>query len=345
MKLMLDSGAFTCFTRGKTIDVAEYSKFCIDNAQHVDHVINLDVINPKSPADAAAAGWDNLLYMKDKGIDAIPVYHAREDISWFDKMLEICHYVGISGTSLVSPSEQLHFYDLAFNYGTDSCGRPIAKYHLFGDSSPYALLNYPAFSADSATWMIMGGRAGSVKLNGRSYRLRSKTVNDANYISDDSEGLQKQSWEEECKFLGLNPEAVMKVAASGSELAMIRSYLVASDLLKLQERSVDCTYFKHPSKLLTNKRQFSGGTERVGPIKLYFVISPSAYAFNFPLVQALGIKNVLVSYYYVVHDNPKFWEKLLAFMEDPLTFCQTDEKVKRFYHKLQECLLKEEVTV
>jgi hypothetical protein len=346
ISLMLDSGAFTCFTQKKQIDIAEYTKFCLDNSQRINHIINLDVIAPKDPEIAASSGWDNLLYMRDKGIDAIPVYHARENIDWFERMLTLCSYVGISGTSLVSPSEQLHFYDLAFNYGTDSEGRPVAKYHLFGDSSPYALLNMPAFSADSATYMLMGGRAGSVKLNGKSYRLRSKTVSDANYISDDSTGLQKESWEEECRFLGLNPEVVMKVVASGSELAMIRSFLVASDLLKLQERSVDCTTFKQPSKLITNKHQLTGGKERVGPIKLYFVLSPSAYVFNFPIIQVLNIKNVLVSYYYVIHDAANFWnDKLIPFLEDPLRFCQTDEKTRKFYDKLQECLLKEEVTV
>lgn len=351
---MLDSGAFTCFTQGQSIDIATYTDFCIKNAEHISHVINLDVINPKDPKEAASAGWNNFTYMRDRGVDTIPVYHAREPIIWFDRMIESCPYVGISGTSLVSPTEHLRFYDLAFTYGTDSNGFPLAKYHLFGDSSPVALLNYPAYSCDSATWMISGGRAGSVKLKGKSFRLRSKTVCDGNFIDPGADGIQKESWEEECRYLGLNPEAVMKVSANGSQLAMIRSFLVASDLLKLQERSIDCTRFKSPSRLLASKKQLpfpcsdygfvTAGVERKQPIRQFFVISPSAYQFNFPVLCALNIKDILVSYYYVSKEKPSFWEnKLIPFLYDPLHFCQTDPKTKIFYDKLRECLLKEEV--
>lgn len=355
IRLMLDSGAFSCFTQGQTIDVAVYTEFCQKNSENIDHVINLDVINPKGPEEAASAGWDNLVYMKDKGIDAIPVYHARESIKWFDKMLNTCPYIGVSGTSLVSPTEHLNFYDLAFTYGTDSNGFPIAKYHLFGDSSPVALLNYPAYSCDSATWMIQGGRAGSIKLKGKSFRIRSKTVCDANYVSADMMGPQKTSWEEECRYLGLKPDKVMTTEVTGSQMAMLRSYMVAADLLKLRDRSIDCTSFKQPRRLIATKKslpyyrvstknwideKITSGEERKQPIELYFVISPSAYNFNFPVITALGIKNILVSYFYVSKEKKDFWgEKLVPFLHDPAEFCQTDPKTKIFWDKLNECLV------
>lgn len=344
--LCMDSGAFSAFTQGNPVNLEEYTEFLLKNPEHIAHAVALDSINPNDPETAASTGWDNLLYMRDKGIEAIPVYHARESIKWFDKMLDTTDYIGISGTSLVSPTEHLAFYDLAWNYATDSEGYPIAKFHAFGDLAPYSMLTYPWYSADASTWMIMGGRAGSVKLGGKSYRLRSKTVCDGNYISADAVGPEKESWERECRYLGLDPDRVMKVTTNGSQMAMIRSYLVASDIIKLQQRSEDCKQFRKPKTLINSKKKETGGFTREGPVRIFFVISPSAFQFNFPVILALGIKDILVSYYYVVREKKKFWEeKLVPFLYDPEGFCKTDPKTKIFYDKLNECLLKEPVGV
>jgi hypothetical protein len=341
LKLMLDSGAFSSFTQGLPVDLVAYTNFCLSNSKHVAHVVNLDVIKPGNPEVAASEGRQNFLYMKEKGVEVLPVYHARERLKWFDLMLNDSKYIGISATSLVSTVESLGFLDLAWHYGTDSQGYPLAKYHAFGDTAPYSLLTYPWYSADSATWMIQAGRAGSIKLNGTSFRLRSKKVQDTNYISEDMVGPQKESWERECKALGLKPDKVLSVQTTASQLAMIRSYMVASDILKLQERAEPVDRFKKPQSLIaTKKSNASPGYRRVGPPNMYFVISPSAFYFNFPVVLALGIKHILVSYFYVSREKEKFWnEHLVPFLYDPYEFCQTHPKTKVFWDKLQECLL------
>jgi hypothetical protein len=343
---MLDSGAFSAFTQGKPVSLIEYTDFALKNQEVIDTTVNLDMINPQNPEKAAADGWDNFMYMKDKGVHVMPVYHARENLSWLDKMLTVTDYVGLSATSLVSPVEGRSFLDLCWHYVTDNSGFPIAKFHAFGDTAPFSLLSYPWYSADSATWMIQAGRAGSVKLQGKSYRLRSKTVSDTNYISNDDAPPQKAAWQNELRTLGLDPDAVMSVTTTASQLAMIRSFLVASDIIALQERSRLVTRFKKPPALVINKRQETGGTERVGPVQINFVISPSACFMNFPVIAILGIQNILVSYFYVAREKPKFWEeRMKPFLYDPTGFCLTDPKMRIFYEKIQEVLLKKEMTV
>lgn len=341
ISLIMDSGAYSAFTQGKAIDIDAYCSFCSANWEYIDTVVNLDVINPKDPEVAAEAGMKNFLDMRNKGIAAMPVFHARESTKWLDQMLDITNYVGLSGTSLVSPVESRSWHRLIWNYVTDSEGRPIARFHAFGDTSEWSLLTFPWYSCDSATWMIQAGRAGRVKLKGKSYQLRSHSIGDANFISEADTGLKRESWEQEITELGLNPERVMNVKAKGSELAMIRSYLVAADLLKLQEQTAYVRRFLKPPSLITNKRQIDGGVERQDFTKVYFVISPSAWYFNFSVIAALNIKHILVSYYYVATAQKEFWEEqLLPFIDDPLGFCEKHPKLKKFWDKLNEVLLK-----
>jgi hypothetical protein len=346
IELVVDSGAYSAWTQGKAVDLDAYIAFLLKNEKYITHSVNLDVINPEGPDVAAAAGWTNFLKMRDAGVVTMPVFHAREKLSWLEKMLDAVPYVGLSATSLVSPVEGRYFYDICWHYCTDSKGRPIANFHAFGDTSPYSLLNYPFYSADSATWMIQAGRAARIKLQGKSIQFRSSKMRDTSYIASSDTGPKRQSWEEEFRSLGLDPTIAMNVAATPSETAMIRSYLVASDLLKLQEKTRTVTRFKKPVSLVVNKRSPDGGTERDGPCKVYFVLSPSAYYFNLPLIAALGIKNVLVSYFYVEGAPKAFWdERLVPFLYDPIGFCETHPKLKRYWDKIQECILKAELAV
>src|SRR5208282_3669134 len=193
---------------------------------------------------------------------------------------------------------------------------------------------------NSATWMIQAGRAARVNLDGKSIQLRSSKIRDTSYICNSDTGPKRQSWEEAITRLGLNPERVMNVASTQSQMAMIRAYLVASELLKLQERSRSCTRFKKGASLVNSKRQLNGGKEREGPCICHFVLSPSAWYFNFVILASLNVKHTLVSYHYVADAPKTFWEsRMLPFLYDPIGFCEREPKLRKYWDKLHECLL------
>jgi len=106
--LILDSGAFSVWTRGVTIDLEEYISFCEQHSE-CSYYVNLDVI-PGKPGDKSSLtkeavedsckrGWDNWKMMierlpKDK---VIPVFHQGDDVKWLDKyLLAGVKYIGIS---------------------------------------------------------------------------------------------------------------------------------------------------------------------------------------------------------------------------------------------------------
>ena len=85
--LMIDSGAFSAWRRGAKIDLDHYADFIREHIELIDYYVNLDVIPgefgripDQSEVDASAsASWDNFLYLRDRGLESIPVFHQGED--------------------------------------------------------------------------------------------------------------------------------------------------------------------------------------------------------------------------------------------------------------------------
>src|SRR5277367_1575925 len=171
VNLMLDSGAFSAYTKGVSIDIDQYAAFALANEKHLKKVVNLDVINPLDVDLAAAESLKNFLYLKkEKGLLTLPVFHAGEHISYLDKMVEEAPWIGLSGSMTGSIQEANQWYETIFPHVCDSKGYPVANFHAFGDAVPYSLLNYPWYSADSTTWYVSAGLAGNAFLNGKYVR-------------------------------------------------------------------------------------------------------------------------------------------------------------------------------
>src|SRR5271167_4127513 len=110
IQLLLDSGAFSAWSLGREVSLTDYITFIKANPDSIAHSINLDVIIPEDPEKAAEAGRKNFLEMRNAGVNCIPVHHAREQLKWLELMCTDCKYIGVSGTSLVSPIEVYHYY-------------------------------------------------------------------------------------------------------------------------------------------------------------------------------------------------------------------------------------------
>ena len=163
---MLDSGAYSAWNMGASIDVVDYAKYIIDNIDHIDTVVNLDVIPGSSkgaptPADieaAAAASWDNYMALKEFSINAMPVFHLGERYEWLEKMLDSgTDYIGLGGLARVNTRQRILWLDDVFERITDAEGRAIIKVHGFGITGAEVLFRYPWYTADSTTWIMAAG--------------------------------------------------------------------------------------------------------------------------------------------------------------------------------------------
>ena len=161
-RFFLDSGAFSAWSRGAVIDLDEYCEFIRANIDRIDAYASLDVIpgKPGKPATtkdrdlAADQSWANYQYMKEQGLDPLPVYHYGEHTRHLDRILKTgVDYIGIGGLVGVSGPMRRAWLDRIFDILTDDEGRPLIKTHGFGMTAVPLMFRYPWHSVDSATWI------------------------------------------------------------------------------------------------------------------------------------------------------------------------------------------------
>ena len=172
-KLFIDSGAYTAFTKGKTVDVDEYITYInsISSTLHcfaqVDHITG----KGETKEDTARLSWENFLYMRTRVLEPhklVPIFHQGEDLKWLQNMLEYCDdigmldYIGFGamvGTG-VTKTDKCLFFDRAFSV-IEHSSNPNVKVHAMGMTSLSLLELYPFYSADSTSW-IMQAATGSI---------------------------------------------------------------------------------------------------------------------------------------------------------------------------------------
>ena len=140
---VLDSGAFSAMTRGKVIDLGEYTDFCLEFGNLFTWVANLDVITDVDQS------WNNFEFMLDQGVkNVLPVYHQGEELSTFRAMMDNgCRHIGLG---FQRPIENPHqFLGLTFQELLDDMDPPL----IHGFAMSDFMHDYPFHSTDSATWI------------------------------------------------------------------------------------------------------------------------------------------------------------------------------------------------
>ena len=89
--LIVDSGAFSAFTVGKTIRLDEYCAYLERHRGAWDHAITLDKIGDP------AATRRNTARMHERGLPVMPVFTAGETLAEFDAMVRDHQYVAVGG--------------------------------------------------------------------------------------------------------------------------------------------------------------------------------------------------------------------------------------------------------
>lgn len=144
---MLDSGAYSAWNSGKTIDI---DALCEEiKNPYWKEAVGLDVIGD------AEGSLKNALYMKRKGVNAMPVFHIgdpweilQEYCKQFDKVGLSCRF-----------GESIKTSDL----WNDQCfaRQWPHKFHSFGWLAEKSMMRVPFHSADSSSWALGPGAFGT----------------------------------------------------------------------------------------------------------------------------------------------------------------------------------------
>lgn len=174
----VDSGAFSAWTRGVTIDTDTYIGWINERSDFIDLYGQLDIITGtltnttdlKSFDIAASKTWENYLYMrpKMKNPDGLlytyhagdPIIYLKTALEWTDEEGNHIPYIAL-GSVVGNPRPiREKFFDICFNTIKKS-SNPNVKVHAFGMTDFDLLGQFPITSADSTSW-IMAGAMGCI---------------------------------------------------------------------------------------------------------------------------------------------------------------------------------------
>ena len=152
VSLFLDSGAYSAFSQGQSINLENYIAFIKQHQEYIDVYANLDVIGE------AEATLKNQKTMESAGLKPIPCYHYGEDVKYLNFYVDHYSYIALGGlvTSAGSRAIMEHL-DKCFTIICDTIDHmPKVKVHGFGMTSLKLLWRYPWWSCDSTSWVFTG---------------------------------------------------------------------------------------------------------------------------------------------------------------------------------------------
>lgn len=170
-RVIIDSGAFTAWSTGKTINPKDYAEWALDfdkrwrHKMASLHFMNLDVIGDQDGT------WKNQAILESLGMNPLPIITYGVNLSHLDRALQHYEYIALGG--LVPWSRQRK----KLESWLDACFSRVMKYkketgimrkiHLLGITTDWVLKRYPCFSSDSSSWVSClrfgGGDAAGIK--------------------------------------------------------------------------------------------------------------------------------------------------------------------------------------
>lgn len=169
-KVFVDSGAFSAWSKGKSIDTDEYIDYINTNTNELILFASVDNIpgeltrtpTLKEKQQSPLLSWENYMYMRERVKEPdklLPVFHIGEDFKYLDNICNVIldgkhiPYIALGGTVGLERKIKDNWYKQCFKIIKQS-NNPNVKTHAFGMTSLNILESYPFTSADSTSWIM-----------------------------------------------------------------------------------------------------------------------------------------------------------------------------------------------
>ena len=161
-QIFLDSGAFSAFTLGVDISVADYSEYIKRNMDIIRVEDNVVMASVLDGIGDPLQTWRNQLEMELRGAKPLPCFHAGEDERYLEWYVKNYEYITLGGMVGSSTKQLCIWLDRMWDrYLTDGSGRARIKIHGFGITAIPIMERYPWYSCDSSSW-IQSAAFGSI---------------------------------------------------------------------------------------------------------------------------------------------------------------------------------------
>jgi len=162
VKVFLDSGAFSAFTKGVEVDLEKYCRYIKENEDIIEVASVLDGIGDPLKT------WQNQQRMEKLGTRPLPCFHYGEDERYLEWYVANYEYITLGGMVPISTPQLLIWLDRIWNkYLIDGSGRPRIKVHGFGLTTLSLMERYPWYSVDSSSWVQIARTGGLMLPRGK----------------------------------------------------------------------------------------------------------------------------------------------------------------------------------
>jgi hypothetical protein len=161
VKVFLDSGAFSAFTKGVEVDLVKYCEYIKKNEDIIEHVGDIICASVLDGIGDPLKTWQNQLAMEQLGVRPLPCFHYAEDERYLEWYVANYPYITLGGMVPISTPQLLHWLDRIWEkYLIDSSGRPRLMVHGFGLTTQSLMERYPWYSVDSSSWVQIAANGG-----------------------------------------------------------------------------------------------------------------------------------------------------------------------------------------
>lgn len=152
--VFLDSGAFSAYTLGIELSVAEYCDYIQRNLDIVKVEDNVLIASVLDGIGDPLQTYRNQLEMEERGVRPLPCFHAGEDERYLEWYVKNYEYITLGGMVGSSTKQLCIWLDRMWDrYLTDGSGNARIKVHGFGITSTPIMERYPWHSCDSSSWI------------------------------------------------------------------------------------------------------------------------------------------------------------------------------------------------
>lgn len=221
--LMIDSGAYSAWSKNKLFDIDEYIHFLSDNdilkyafwAAEADKIPGSFGVDPTKEEilNAPKESWNNYLYMIERvkyPKKIIPIFHQGEDLFFLKQMLsykfpdgEHIPYIGISPRNDVNVSSKIKWYEIVWKVIEDSDNKNVLT-HNFGMTTLSVIEQYPSFSSDSTSWLrsgVFGNIQPIINSSVKNICISNRRIHDKDHINHKSKEF-RSAVDKYCRELG-----------------------------------------------------------------------------------------------------------------------------------------------
>lgn len=161
-QIFLDSGAFSAYTLGAVLSVADYCDYIVRNRD----IIRIDgtcvMASVLDGIGDPLQTYRNQIEMEWRGCKPLPCFHAGEDERYLEWYIQNYEYITLGGMVGSSTKQLCIWLDRIWDrYLTDGSGHPRLKVHGFGITAIPIMERYPWHSCDSSSW-IQSAAFGSI---------------------------------------------------------------------------------------------------------------------------------------------------------------------------------------